>query len=1352
MFDKNIEKNRKNTIDLVNKFCAYLFITTSLFFSFSALAQPCLSGWKYRQPIYFTNVNNNDLSGFQAKFILNTQNLIANGKLNIDGSDLRILDSTGSVLPYWIETNTINKTTTSVWVKIPNILANSTITCYLFYGNSSASSFSNGDNTFEFFDDFDGSTLNTLKWTSCGSGKIQVSNNTLILTSTTTGNTDKALISSNTSFNVPVRVESYLSNFSGSGAYIGIKNIGALNNGYALFYEFLSGTGYMKMRLIDNSNFCASLSDQSPSTNAVPAYNILGLWSLTWVSTGLQNIDWAGATTHPITRNESQTLTNNQQIFIANGDKAGESTWNWIRVRKYANYEVSSKFGIETSLITSLIVTNSGAVCEGGNLSLGVNGVENAIYNWIGPLGFTSSLQYPSISGISLNQAGTYQVSLSIPSDCFVYTSNTVVTVNSNSFGGTAIGDTNVCSINNSGIISLSGMNGKIIRWETSATGNQPWTTIQQTSSTISYKNLISNSYYRTVVKNGACAEDYSNSVLINVSPNSNGGKIVGASFVCEGLNQGSISIIQYTGNVIKWQSSTDNFSTVSNINYTGDAYIYQNLNQTTQFRAFIQSGVCNVTTSSPVTIHIYPKPKVSFSSNSVCQGNTSVFINNTTISSGRVTGFSWDFGDGNSSSNKNVNYTYKNSNNYTVKLYATSNMGCQDSVTNQVNINPSPTTVFSAANVCDKSNVSFINKSYVSNGNIVKNIWKLGDKTEVNTTLTGNLLHLFSTPGTYLNKLITISDNGCADSTIQSVTVYNRAKVNFIASDVCIGNITTFINKTSISQGGLKYFWDFDNNLTDSTTNPSVLYTSPGTYLVNLIAKSDNNCTDSYSSLVNVFTGPEVNFQVENVCLLYPSIFENLSTVSSGIITYNWSFGNGQTSKQASPTIYYGNSGSFDVSLTVSTENNCVGTFKKTTQVYPKPIVNYVVKEVCDKDSVKFSNQSFINSGSLAYIWKFGDNQSFTGFNCNHLYPSSGYYQSKLLAISNQGCIDSLSQNIFVYPLPASSFVAPPVCLNNFTNFKNTSTINSGTIVSNYWNFSDGTNSIEFGPKKKFTAPGLYSVNLLSISDKGCRKDTTQKVEIYNLPKANFSVSDVCVFDKSYFTNLSQINSSEQLFYLWNFLDSSSTTTVTNPSHIFNKSSVPQSVQLLTTSQHSCKDSIMKTLNVYPLPVVSAGNDTTISQGYSVVLHPKGAEKYIWYPSTGLDNSSSTYPLAKPFETTVYSVVGIDKNNCVNISKGVTIFIEKDFKLMVSNVMTPDGDGVNDTWYVENIESFPEAEVSVYDIWGKNIFKKTSYQNDWTGTNNNDILPDGTYYYFITYPASSKTYKGAITIFRNKH
>ena len=139
-----------------------------------------------------------------------------------------------------------------------------------------------------------------------------------------------------------------------------------------------------------------------------------------------------------------------------------------------------------------------------------------------------------------------------------------------------------------------------------------------------------------------------------------------------------------------------------------------------------------------------------------------------------------------------------------------------------------------------------------------------------------------------------------------------------------------------------------------------------------------------------------------------------------------------------------------------------------------------------------------------------------------------------------------------------------------------------------------------------------------------------------------------------------------------------------------------------------------------------------------------------MWSPIDGLANSNVPTTWATPLQTTDYELLVTDQFGCQNRDT-VTVNVNDDYRIVASNVFTPDGNGQNDTWVIRNVETFGDVNVRVFDRFGTMVFQETAYQNDWQGTRGNDILPDGTYYYVITFSTSERKYNGALTIMRNR-
>lgn len=125
-----------------------------------------LPNYTHRIPIEINNSGNpNTLTNYQILLTIDTLTLISEGNMQPDGDDIRFTDEDEiTPISFWIE-NGIATSNTTIWVKVPNITAYSTKEIFMYFGNSSATGVSSGDNTFLLFDNFEGSTLNTTKWT-----------------------------------------------------------------------------------------------------------------------------------------------------------------------------------------------------------------------------------------------------------------------------------------------------------------------------------------------------------------------------------------------------------------------------------------------------------------------------------------------------------------------------------------------------------------------------------------------------------------------------------------------------------------------------------------------------------------------------------------------------------------------------------------------------------------------------------------------------------------------------------------------------------------------------------------------------------------------------------------------------------------------------------------------------------------------------------------------------------------------------------------------------------------------------------------------------------------------------------
>ncbi|MRG46988.1 T9SS type B sorting domain-containing protein [Chitinophaga sp. SYP-B3965] len=167
-------------------------------------------------------------------------------------------------------------------------------------------------------------------------------------------------------------------------------------------------------------------------------------------------------------------------------------------------------------------------------------------------------------------------------------------------------------------------------------------------------------------------------------------------------------------------------------------------------------------------------------------------------------------------------------------------------------------------------------------------------------------------------------------------------------------------------------------------------------------------------------------------------------------------------------------------------------------------------------------------------------------------------------------------------------------------------------------------------------------------------------------------------------------------------------------------------------------------TVNSLPVVNITSNKGSTVSKGTEVQLTASGAATYNWGTATG-----AVFTI-RPQANTTYTVTGANAAGCEGTAQ-ITLNIIEDFKVDAANLLTPNGDGINDKWVIRNISSYPDNELKIFDRGGRMIYQRRNYNNEWDGTMNGQRLAEGTYYYILTIDGSGKTVKGYITIITDR-
>lgn len=190
-----------------------------------------------------------------------------------------------------------------------------------------------------------------------------------------------------------------------------------------------------------------------------------------------------------------------------------------------------------------------------------------------------------------------------------------------------------------------------------------------------------------------------------------------------------------------------------------------------------------------------------------------------------------------------------------------------------------------------------------------------------------------------------------------------------------------------------------------------------------------------------------------------------------------------------------------------------------------------------------------------------------------------------------------------------------------------------------------------------------------------------------------------------------------------------------------------------LTASMSGCADKIdMVTITIIPTPLINAGIDTTMKEGETATLHGSGGFFYEWTPNGTLTYPLTANPNAEPTSTIMYTLLGYDSSHKCFATDSVIVNVIKSDEPIFYNTFTPNQDGNNDTWYIGNIDKYPDNKVEIYNRYGKLVYKTTGYVNAWNGNTwdgksfgNN--LPSGTYFFMVDLGVEGKKYHGTVTI-----
>lgn len=568
----------------------------------------------------------------------------------------------------------------------------------------------------------------------------------------------------------------------------------------------------------------------------------------------------------------------------------------------------------------------------------------------------------------------------------------------------------------------------------------------------------------------------------------------------------------------------------------------------------------------------------------------------------------------------------------------------------------------------------------------------------------------------------ITVTDDSSCTATINlnltepdSLKAIITDTTHIVCSTVCDGDAT--VGQTGGTAPFTYDWYDAGNLTTAQITNQCV-----GTYHVEI--EDANGCLDTAVASINDINILNGSIATTNISCNGLCDGKLVANPSGGVGPYTYSWNTGGSIDSITDLCQ----NNYFVTIT---DNNLCQVAVAASIIEPSKLTSSIVDsmnldcyQVCDGYATVSPS-----GGTSPYTYLWNDPAAQTGITATGLCAQT----FKVVVTDNNGCQDS-SYAFISEPSDITTTIVPTQA--NCTNTSDGSidlTSNGGTGLHTYsWTDTATFTSTDEDPTN--LAIGSYFVTV--TDGNGCTHLDTTVISEVNIVNADAG-NDTTICDQDSVLLIGQGGSS----YSWS-IGSNNDSIKVAPSLTTD--------YILTVLNNGCSDQDTVTINVNALPNLSAiANDYLILEGNTTTLTVTGAgvgANYDWNPPLSLNDPTTATPIASPTATTNYIVTGTDVNGCMDTAS-VQIIVAT--SIVFPDGITPNGDGLNDTWRIELIEEFPDNVVQVYNRWGQMVFESKGYLEQWDGLHNGKELPVGTYYFLIDLGNDMPKYTGPITLMR---
>jgi len=466
-----------------------------------------------------------------------------------------------------------------------------------------------------------------------------------------------------------------------------------------------------------------------------------------------------------------------------------------------------------------------------------------------------------------------------------------------------------------------------------------------------------------------------------------------------------------------------------------------------------------------------------------------------TDLTTGNPTSWSWNFGDGVTSSLKNPAHAFASAGTYIVSLLATTSSGAL-SATKSITVASmsvlSSSFTYAPASPAAGQAIQFTD---TSTGSPTSWSWNFGDGS---TSTLQNPAHTYATAGAKAVILTVTNSAGTTNTSSRTVTVAAALAASFSYSPASPA-VSQAVQFTDTSTGGpASWSWSFGDGSTSTLQNPSHAYATTGAKTVTLTVTNGAGSTTSVTRTVTVVAALAASFTFSPGSPTVNQSVQFTDTSAGNPTSWSWSFGDGSTSTSRNPAHAFAAAGSYTVTLTATNAaSSSSATRTVTVSAAASVVAAFTASPAApvEGQAVQFTDTS--TGAPTSWSWNFNDGSTSALQSPAHTFAAAGSYSVTLTA-SNANGSSSATRVVTVSLRPAdltAAFTFSPSSpkIGDTVLFTD---VSSGTPLVWLWDFGDGATSGAQNPSHAYTTAGSKTVTL-TVSNANGSTSATRTVAV---------------------------------------------------------------------------------------------------------------------------------------------------------------------------------------------------------------------------------------------------------------